>query len=124
MNQQLANLSSIILFVRFDRPFRVWSSEDKFLLCGAVVVQTLREEVHRQLGFTCSAGVAANKKLSKIASGMHKPNKQTLVPPAGVKALMQALPFSRVQGFGGKLGHTLTAEFGDRVKTLGDLIEK
>ena len=114
----------MFLVVRFDRPFSMWSSEDKFLLCGAMVVQTLREEVHRQLGFTCSAGVAVNKKLSKIASGMHKPNKQTLVPPTGVKALMRALPFSRVQGFGGKLGHTLTAEFGDRVKTLGDLLEK
>ena len=108
----------------FDRPFHLWSTEDKFLLCGAVVVQTLREDVFRQLGFTCSAGVAANKKLAKIASGMHKPNKQTLVPGAVVRALMRALPYSRVQGFGGKLGQALNEKFGDRVQTLGDLLEK
>lgn len=108
----------------FDRPFHEWSTEDKYLLCGAIVVQSLREEVFRQLGFTCSAGVATNKMLAKIASGMHKPNKQTLVPPVAVKGLMRELPYSRVPGFGGKLGQTLSSEFGDRVQTLGDLLEK
>ena len=36
----------------------------------------------------------------QVASGMHKPNKQTVVPLQRVGALLDSLPFSRVQGFG------------------------
>ena len=32
-------------------------------------------------GYTMSAGVACNKLLAKIASAMHKPNQQTIIPP-------------------------------------------
>ena len=32
-------------------------------------------------GFTCSAGIACNKLLAKVASAMNKPNQQTVVPP-------------------------------------------
>lgn len=32
-------------------------------------------------GFTCSAGIAANKLLAKVGSALHKPNQQTIVPP-------------------------------------------
>ena len=34
--------------------------------------------------FTCSAGVACNKLLAKVASAMNKPNQQTVVPPRHV----------------------------------------
>jgi len=32
-------------------------------------------------GYTCSAGIACNKLMAKIASAMHKPNQQTVIPP-------------------------------------------
>lgn len=32
-------------------------------------------------GYTMSAGIACNKLLAKIASAVHKPNQQTIVPP-------------------------------------------
>ena len=51
-----------------------------------------------------AAGISANKMLSKIASAMHKPNRQTIVPPQKVEAMMSDLPINRVVGFGGKLG--------------------
>lgn len=40
-------------------------------------------------GYTLSAGVASNKLLAKIASGMHKPNQQTVVPPRWVLPCLQ-----------------------------------
>jgi nucleotidyltransferase/DNA polymerase involved in DNA repair len=39
------------------------------LAAGALVTEEIRAAVHNQLGFTVSAGVAANKMLAKLTSG-------------------------------------------------------
>jgi len=65
--------------------------------------------VTRELGFTCSAGVAANKLLAKLCGGLHKPNQQTLLPASSVGALLDPLPIDRLRGFGGKMGKILQA---------------
>jgi len=106
----------------FARPLPLWSVEDQLLLCGAVIINELRQDVFTVLGFTTSAGIAYNKMLAKLASGMHKPNKQTLVPRGIVSQLMQSLPYSRVQGFGGKLGHDLQRLLGEEITTMGQLL--
>lgn len=98
------------------------SLDDQLLLCGAHIIAQLRQDVLEQLDFTCSGGIAHNKMLAKIASAMHKPNKQTIVPLSIVPQLMSSLPYSRVQGFGGKLGNMLHEVFSERVNTLGDLL--
>ena len=36
-----------------------------------------------------SAGIAHNKILAKLGSSLHKPNKQALVLPRGVRDMMQ-----------------------------------
>lgn len=40
--------------------------EDQLLVCGAAAVQELRAEILKQLGYTCSAGIAHNKMLAKV----------------------------------------------------------
>lgn len=110
----------------FSRPFNEWTTEDRLLIAGAVIIQQLRKDVFQQLGFTCSAGIAENKMLSKLASGMHKPNKQTIVPKCVIQQLMIHLPYSRVQGFGGKLGDDITKAFQNHspaISTMGDLLK-
>jgi DNA polymerase eta len=107
----------------YDQPSFIWNQDDKLLLCGAIICDELRAEVLKQLGYSCSGGVSHNKMLSKIASAMHKPNRQTLVPTIAVKNIMDCLPVNRVAGFGGKLGDSL-AEFGGRkVEKFSDLVE-
>ena len=66
-----------------------------------------RSAVTRTLGFTCSAGIAANKLLAKLCGGLHKPNQQTLLPAGAVRSLLDPLPVDRLRGFGGKLGELL-----------------
>lgn len=44
------------------------SEDDQLLVCGAAAAQELRAEVLKQLGYTCSAGVAHNKMLAKVIS--------------------------------------------------------
>ncbi|KAE8682295.1 DNA polymerase eta, putative isoform 3 [Hibiscus syriacus] len=60
---------------------------DKLLACGILIVAVLRMQVFKETEFTCSAGIAHNKMLAKLASGMNKPAQQTVVPssPLGVK---------------------------------------
>lgn len=74
------------------------------ILCGAAITAEIRDAIRNQLGFSCSGGIAHCKILAKIASGMHKPNKQTIVPSHKVIQLMSNIPISRVPGFGAKLG--------------------
>ncbi|KAL1527241.1 hypothetical protein AB1Y20_015917 [Prymnesium parvum] len=84
-----------------------WTHAECMLAAGAVIVARARSEVFTRYGFTCSAGIASNKMLAKLAGGLHKPAQQTVIPPHAVRALLDPLPVDRLRGFGGKLGELL-----------------
>ncbi|KAF1002316.1 DNA polymerase eta isoform X1 [Apium graveolens] len=94
---------------------------DKLLACGAFIVAELRMQVLKETQFTCSAGIAHNKMLAKLASGMNKPAQQTVVPFASVESLLDPLPIRKMKQLGGKLGHSLQDDLG--VNTVGDLLQ-
>ncbi|KAJ6705287.1 DNA polymerase ETA [Salix purpurea] len=75
----------------------------------------------RKAQFTCSAGVAHNKMLAKLVSGMNKPAQQTVVPSSSVKRLLESLPIKKMKQLGGKLGTSLQTDLG--VNTVGDLLK-
>lgn len=83
------------------------SSFDRRLISAAVMIALIRQKVFEELGYTVSAGLAANKLLAKQASAARKPNKQTLVPISSVNSLMAELDVSDVRGLGGKLGEAV-----------------
>lgn len=94
---------------------------DQILACGAIIVAELRMQVLSETQFTCSAGIAHNKMLAKLASGMHKPMQQTIVPAASVPDLLASLPVKKMKQLGGKLGSSLESDLG--VQTVGDLLQ-
>uniref|UniRef100_A0A5B7B7D7 DNA polymerase eta n=1 Tax=Davidia involucrata TaxID=16924 RepID=A0A5B7B7D7_DAVIN len=94
---------------------------DKLLACGALIVAELRLQVLKETEFTCSAGIAHNKMLAKLASGMNKPAQQTVVPFSSVKGLLESLPIKKMKQLGGKLGSSLQVDLG--VNTVGDLLK-
>jgi DNA polymerase eta len=96
-----------------------WSREEMCLVAGAALVRQLREDVRAALGHTCSAGVAANKLLAKLATGLRKPDAQTLLPPASTAALLRELPLARLRGLGGAFGAQVASELG--CATVGEL---
>lgn len=54
-------------------------TEDEQLLCvGAVISREIRTAVFKELGYTCSTGIAGNKLLAKLASPLNKPDGQTV----------------------------------------------
>ncbi len=63
------------------------------------------------------AGIAHNKILAKLASGMHKPSQQTVVTLDCVSGLMAALPIPKLRQLGGKFGEEVMAAL--KISTVG-----
>jgi DNA polymerase eta len=72
-----------------------------------------------ELGYTLSAGIALNKMLAKLTSGMNKPASQTVLCPDHTSTLLDELPIDRIRGLGAKFGRELAD--GLNVKTIGEL---
>lgn len=106
----------------WNRSFNIWSKEEFLLACGAEIATRARKHVFTSLGFTLSAGISGNKTLAKLASGLKKPNRQTLVNPhdaATLEKLFHPLMLDRIRGLGGKFGNEVTKEL--KVTTVGEL---
>ncbi|XP_058548025.1 DNA polymerase iota isoform X2 [Neofelis nebulosa] len=61
------------------------------LLVGSQIAAEMREAMYNQLGLTGCAGVASNKLLAKLVSGVFKPNQQTVLLPENSQVLIQSL---------------------------------
>ena len=64
--------------------------------------QAIQTAVRERTGLTASIGLASNKYLAKIASGMSKPNGFCMIPAGSECAFMQRLPLNKVWGVGEK----------------------
>ncbi|KAG7216276.1 hypothetical protein INR49_021680 [Caranx melampygus] len=78
------------------------SSADLQLTVGALIVEEMRTAV-----------------LAKLACGLNKPNRQTVLPLDSVTELFSSLPISKIRNLGGKLGASITETLG--VENMGDL---
>ncbi|XP_022619452.1 DNA polymerase eta [Seriola dumerili] len=95
------------------------SSADLQLTVGALIVEEMRAAVEKHTGFRCSAGISHNKVLAKLACGLNKPNRQTVLPLDSVTELFNSLPISKIRNLGGKLGASITETLG--IENMGDL---
>ncbi|XP_064014853.1 DNA polymerase eta isoform X2 [Pogoniulus pusillus] len=110
LQEWLASLS-------FDNP----DCPDLQLTMGAVIVEEIRVAVEAATGFRCSAGISHNKTLAKLACGLNKPNRQTLVSSRFVPQLFSQLPISSIRNLGGKLGTAITDILG--IEYIGQLTQ-
>ncbi|NXQ23512.1 POLH polymerase, partial [Alaudala cheleensis] len=110
LDEWLASLS-------FDNP----DCPDLQLTMGAVIVEEIRVAVEEATGFRCSAGISHNKTLAKLACGLNKPNRQTLVSAQFVPQLFSRLPVGSIRNLGGKLGTAITDILG--VEYIGELTQ-
>jgi len=93
--------------------------DDVCLVLASELVRRVRRHIHHTLGYTCSAGVARNKMLSKLGSAYHKPNQQTVIRNRAVAHFLADMPFTKIRMLGGKLGDEIVALFGtDKVSDL------
>ena len=82
------------------------------------VAMEIKERIRREVGLTCSIGMAPNKFLAKIASDMDKPDGLTVVQLNEVSAFLARLPISKISGVGKKTVEKLK-KLG--VETVGDV---
>uniref|UniRef100_A0A5S6R178 DNA polymerase eta n=1 Tax=Trichuris muris TaxID=70415 RepID=A0A5S6R178_TRIMR len=90
-------------------------------LVGCVLANRLRRRIFEITQFRASAGIASNKMMAKLACGLNKPNKQTLVLPSMISALFAKTRVQDVRMLGGKLGNLLVKSF--QVETMLQLRE-
>jgi DNA polymerase-4 len=82
------------------------------------IAARIRAAVAREVGVTCSVGVAPTKFVAKLASDHCKPDGLLVVPVDGVLAFLHPLPVGRLWGVGEKTGEVLSRM---AVRTIGDL---
>ncbi|KAI0424851.1 sister chromatid cohesion protein Eso1 [Xylaria sp. FL1042] len=86
--------------------------DDVAILIGSEIIRDIRAEIRKTLHYTCSAGVASNKMLSKLGSGHKKPNQQTIIRNRAAQKFLSDMKFTKIRNLGGKLG--------DQVKSMFD----
>lgn len=64
------------------------------------VAEEICKKVLERTGLTCSAGVATNKFLAKMASGHKKPNGITVITPEKAGKFIESLPIGAFYGIG------------------------
>jgi DNA polymerase-4 len=78
----------------------------------------IKRRIRDDLNITCSIGVAPNKLVAKLASGLKKPDGLTIVTDREVPSLMETLPIEEICGIGSRLAKTLK---GLGITTCGEL---
>ncbi|OTB03931.1 hypothetical protein M426DRAFT_12019 [Hypoxylon sp. CI-4A] len=94
--------------------------DDVAILIGSEIVRDIRAQVRRVLGYTCSAGIAGNKMLSKLGSGYKKPNQQTVIRNRAVQHFLSDMKFTKIRNLGGKLGEQVVSTF--HTEAIKDLL--
>jgi len=67
---------------------------------ATLIAQEIRQAIYEEVHLTASAGISINKFLAKMASGINKPNGQTLILPQEAESFVEALPIGRFYGVG------------------------
>lgn len=82
------------------------------------IAAKIRADVEREVGVTCSVGVASTKFVAKLASDLCKPDGMLHVKAEDTLVFLEPLPVGRLWGVGEKTGDLLRRL---AIRTVGDL---
>jgi len=115
------------IWERFSPKVELFSIDEAFLDvtgCDALfgdpvrIALMLKEQVWKEESLTCSVGIAPNKLLAKLGSGMQKPDGLVLICPEDIPVILEDLPVSHLCGVGPNLTRALAAL---GIRTCGEL---
>jgi DNA polymerase-4 len=73
------------------------------------IAQSIKDQIRESEQLTCSIGVAPNKLLAKLGSGLKKPDGLAVIQKEGVEEILKDLPVSKLYGIGPKLTESLNS---------------
>ncbi|MBC8107797.1 MAG: DNA polymerase IV, partial [Anaerolineae bacterium] len=114
----LENYTPLVEPLSIDEAFLDITGSLKLFGTPHFIATEIRRRVQKELGITCSVGVAPNKFLAKLASDMNKPDGLTTIDADNIEATLSPLPIGRIWGIGPKTAKKLN-DLG--VKRIGDL---
>lgn len=106
--------------ISLDEAFLDLSGTERLHGPAEAVAQEIHARIPREVGLSCSVGLAPNKLLAKMASSSAKPGGIVIVRPEDIVGFLDPLPVDRLWGVGPKTA----AELARRgVRTVRDLRE-
>ena len=119
VTQLLAEASPVLQKASIDEFYVDLTGMDQHFGCWKWS-RELRQRIMRETGLPISMALAANKSVSKIATGEAKPNGEILVPAGTERVFLAPLPVSRMPFIGKETEHKLAIR---DIKTIGQLSE-
>jgi DNA polymerase-4 len=101
-----------------DEAFLDITGTEKLFGPPELAAKKLKAQVREKTGLTVSTGLASNKYVAKIASGMSKPDGLTLIAPGDEERFMLGLPVGKIWGAGPKTQDLFTKH---GLKTCADI---
>jgi len=114
----LKDFSPLVEQVSIDEAYLDITGTENLFGCPEEIARQIKERIGKEIGLTCSIGIAPNKFIAKVASDMHKPDGLTIIKDTEVDRFLSILPIAKIPGVGKR-----TIEGLDRqgIKTVGDL---
>lgn len=133
----------VAIFKRYTPLVELFSIDEAFLdITGSFtlfhtadhIAASIKKESKATLGLPCSIGIAPNKLLAKLASGLKKPDGLVTIKHDDISSVLEHLPVNKLCGIGphlerslsergiktcGQLGRTSTAALEKRFGSLG-----
>jgi DNA polymerase IV len=103
----LGEVTTLVEPLSVDEAFLDVSGARRRLGSPTAIGQQIRERVFRELGLTCSVGIAATKFVAKLASTHAKPDGMMLVPRDSTIRFLRSLPVGALWGVGEKTEQSL-----------------
>ena len=114
----LSDHSPLVQALSIDEAFVDLTGTERIFGGPVKVAESIRDRVRREVGVTCSIGVAPTMLVAKIASDMRKPDGLTVIAADELPAALAALPIERMWGVGPATAESLR---GKGICTFGDL---
>jgi DNA polymerase-4 len=86
--------------ISLDEAFLDLSEATRSFEEAVKTARKIKEDIKEEIGLTCSVGVAPNKFLAKLASGLQKPDGFTVIEEKDIDQILKNLPVGKIWGVG------------------------